>query len=121
MGDILEDAGRSRLILTTLAEELPTSETMETLAWLDGEGVMGRTDVVTNRVLPRLDLDDVDKLPSGRAGDAARLHLSLWEEQQRWLDVLPTDFSIPFYFGLMTSSEVSARMADEVEAWEPAG
>ena len=120
MGEILEDVARSRLILTTLAEELPTSETLETLEWLDSQGVMGRTEVVTNRILPELDLEDPGSLPSGRAGDAARLHLSLWEEQQRWLDVLPADHSIPFYFGLMTSSEVSARMADEVEAWEPA-
>lgn len=114
MQDLLLDGDRSALVLVTLPEELPSNETRETQAWLDSEQVVGRVMVVANRVLPRLEVE-ASQLPPGPAGDAARLHLSLWEEQQRWLGQVPSDLSLPYLFGVMTPAEVAARLADE---WE---
>ncbi len=119
MAEILADPGRCRLLLTTLAEELPTAETVETLQWLAEEDLVGSVEVVTNRVLPTPEFD-VDGLPGGRAGDAARLHCELVEEQRRWLEALPPDRDLPFLFGVMTPAEVAALLADEVEGWESA-
>lgn len=120
MGEILRNADQTSLLLTTLAEELPTAETCEALDWLGEERVVDRVAIVTNRLLPDLGFP-ADTLPSGRAGDAARLHVSLYREQQRWLETLPPDHRLPFLFGLMTPAEVAARLADELERWKPAG
>ena len=114
MEHILAEPGATNLTLVTLAEELPTSETVEALTWLRKEEVVGETTVMTNRLLPPLDHASAN-LPSGRAGDAARLHLSLYTEQQRWLDRLPPDIRLPYLFGTMTPTEVSALLADTLE------
>jgi anion-transporting ArsA/GET3 family ATPase len=116
MERLLLDARSTRLELVTTPEELPASETLETVAWLERERVLGRFDVVANRVLPRLDLP-TGALPSGRAGDAARLHSKLQDEQATWLHALPVAERLPFLFGMMTPTEVAARLADEVEDW----
>ncbi len=112
MEEILRE--RTRLLLLTLPEELPVSETEETLAALEAEPVVGEVAVVANRVLPPLETDR-DDLPGGKAGDAARLHLHLYDEQQRWLDRLQPQQRLPFLFGVMTAPEVAARLS---EVWE---
>lgn len=114
MEEILVDPGATRLTLVTVPEELPTSETEETLAWLDREEVVGSIETIANRVLPPLDADP-DDLPTGRAGDAARLHLLLRAGQERWLERLPPDRMLPFEFGLITPAEVAAHLADALE------
>jgi anion-transporting ArsA/GET3 family ATPase len=116
MERILLEPGIATLSLVTLAEELPTSETEETLSWLDSEQLVTTVEVIANRILEPLDWSG-DGLPSGRAGEAARLHMSLSSEQERWLSALPTERQLPFMFGTMTPTEVSARLADEIEAW----
>jgi anion-transporting ArsA/GET3 family ATPase len=112
----LMEPGSAELLLVTLPEELPTSETAEALEWLEREVLVASNRVITNRVLPQLEFD-VDNLPSGRAGEAALLHLSLTSEQARWLEALPPDRELPFLFGTMTPTEVAARLADEIEEW----
>lgn len=116
MEQALLEPGTTRLCLVTTPEELPTSETEETLAWLEREDVVADVEVIANRVLPELSWS-AERLPEGRAGAAARLHLSLQAEQGRWLEALPPGRRLPFLFGLMTPAEVAARLADEVEAW----
>ncbi len=54
MSEILRSPDRSELVLVTLAEELPTIETEETMALIDKSNLIGSTMVVTNRVLNRL-------------------------------------------------------------------
>ncbi|HKX75654.1 MAG TPA: ArsA family ATPase [Acidimicrobiia bacterium] len=115
MAGLLLDPAATRLILISLAEELPTIETEETLAQLGQEKVIGAVELVANRILPRL---ATDALGSGAAAEAAALHRSLWEEQQQWLERLPPDRTLPFLFGLLTPGEVAARLAD---AWEVPG
>ncbi len=112
MSDLLLDEAATLLVLVTVAEELPTIETEETLAVLDEKKLVGRVQVVANRVLPRL---ATDATGSGAVAEAASLHRSLWDDQQQWLGRLPPQVSLPFLFGLFTPGEVAARLAD---AWD---
>lgn len=112
MREILSNADDSELVIATVPEELPTSETRETLDWLGAEGVVGHHTVIANRVLPEL---AVERIPNGKAGEAARLHLSLWADQSRWLNELPPDIDLPFLFGVRTPTEVSSLLADALE------
>ena len=111
MGHLLSRA-KTDLILVTLAEELPTIETKETLVLLASENLVGPPTIVTNRVLPRL---ESDARGSGVAAEAAVLHRSLYRNQREWISRLPPARELPYLFGLLTPGEVAARMAD---AWE---
>ena len=102
----------TELVLVTLAEELPTVETQETMAHLASENLVEPPTIVTNRVLPRL---ETDAKGSGVAAEAAILHRSLYRNQQDWMKRLPPARKLPDLFGLLTPGEVAARMAD---AWE---
>jgi anion-transporting ArsA/GET3 family ATPase len=113
MRDTLRDPDLTELILITLPEELPVTETEETLRWLDKEDVAASPTLIANRVLEELTDPDT---PPGAVGEAARLHRSLWAEQQEWLAKLPTQHSLPYFFGLFTPGEVAAHMADQFEA-----
>jgi hypothetical protein len=66
--------------------------------------------VVTNRVLPRL---ETEASGIGVVAEAAATHRSLYRRQQEWLNRLPPRKTFPFLFGLLTESEVAARLADE--------
>lgn len=112
MGDTLADPDITQLVLVTLPEELPATETMETISWLEEQQLVGQPLVVANRVLPEL----VDpSTPPGPVGEIVTLHRSLWEEQQEWLAKLPPDLELPYMFGLFTPGEVAAHMSDELE------
>lgn len=113
MDATLRDADHTALALVTIPEELPTVEAEELLDWLGREQVVGHHEIVANRVLPPLDV--ATPLPVGPAGEAARLHMSLWKGQQEWLSRLPTAAELPFLFGLVTPTEVAAQLAD---VWE---
>lgn len=113
MGDLLADGDSTGLLIVTLAEELPTTETLETMEWLDREQLVPQPKIVANRVLPEVH-DNTE--PSGIPGDMLDLHRSIWREQQSWLERLPPDMQVPFLFGLFTPGEVAARMSDELEA-----
>jgi hypothetical protein len=112
MRDILADPASTEMVLVTLAEELPTTETEETLAWLDTEKVVTRPTLVANRVLERL---ADSSTPPGPLGEAAQLHRALWAEQQAWLSHLPPQHTLPYLFGVFTPGEVAARMCDLFE------
>lgn len=116
MQDLLSDPGVTRLDLVTIPEELPTTETLETLAWLDETAPVAAVETIGNRILSPLAADA--PIPGGRAGDAARLHNELVAEQARWRDRLPTDRELPYLFGVFTPTEVAAHLADIVEGWE---
>ena len=105
----------SELVMVTLAEELPTVETQETLALLAAETLVKPPTIVTNRVLPRL---ETDAKGTGIAAEAAILHRSLYRNQQEWIRRLPPDRRLPYLFGLLTPGEVAARLAD---AWDQSG
>lgn len=113
MAETLKDPDLTGMVLVTLPEELPTTETSETLEWLNQEKVVPRPQLVANRVLPELAGEDT---PDGPIGEAAQLHRSLWAGQQEWLAKLQTDVQIPYLFGLFTPGEVAAHICDEFEA-----
>lgn len=109
MADILHSPERSELVLVTLAEELPTIETVETMDVLEKLKLIGSTMVVTNRVLWPL---PTDAKGTGLAAEAADLHRSLHQSQQEWLERLPPRKKFPYLFGVFTESEIAARLSD---------
>ncbi len=112
MMSTLKDPAASELILITLPEELPVTETEETMEWLSKEDLIAKPTLITNRVLSELGDPDT---PPGAVGEAATLHRSLWREQQEWLERLPPDHVLPYYFGVFTPGEVAAHIADDLE------
>lgn len=112
MAATLADETQTRVLLVTLPEELPTTETQETISWIDETGVVGPPTVVTNRVLEKLDARGGTH---GAAKEMVTLHTSLWTEQQKWLEELRPDLVLPYMFGLFTPPEVAAHISDELE------
>ena len=113
MREILHDPALTSLVVVALPEELPVTETEETLEWLAKEDLVAPPVVVANRVLDELTDPDT---PPGPIGEAARLHRSLWADQQIWLDRLTPLWRLPYLHGLFTPGEVAARIADVFEA-----
>jgi anion-transporting ArsA/GET3 family ATPase len=118
MREVLEDPAHTGLVMVTLAEELPVSETLEALDALRSEAPISRAELVVNRLIPDLDTAPgvLEAAPPGPAGDAARLHCRLRAAQQEWLERLPEATRLPYLFGVFTPGEVSARLADLWEA-----
>lgn len=112
MADTLANPDLTQLVLVNLAEELPTTETRETLEWIEETGVVGRPTVITNRILQPV----VSKAtPPGLVGEMITLHRSLVAEQREWLESLPPDLTLPYLFGLFTPGEVSGHISDVLE------
>ncbi len=114
MARTLSDPEMTQLVLVTLAEELPTMETRQTLDWIEETEVVPAPLVITNRVLEEVTI----KTPDGIPGEMVTLHKSLWSEQQEWMQELPPDLTLPYLFGLFTPAEVAAHISDELERLE---
>lgn len=115
MKALLADPDQTSLLMVTLPEELPTTETRETIAWLEAQELLPPARIIANRVLPVLEAGSV---PGGVIGDMASHHRALWASQQRWLAELPPHRTLPYMFGLFTPPEVAAHMADALGALE---
>lgn len=115
MGHTLKDPETTQLVLVNLPEELPTTETQQTLAWLADNDLVPPPIVITNRVLEEL---AVAPAGTGPVFEAAIHHRSVHAEQQSWLGVLPPNRELPYLFGLLTPTEVTAHLADVLEAME---
>lgn len=113
MQETLRNPDLTELLLLSLPEELPVTETEETMRWLSKEDLVAKPTLIANRVLEELTDPGT---PPGPVGEAAELHRSLWREQQQWLERLPPDHKLPYLYGLFTPGEVAAHMADELEA-----
>lgn len=112
MADTLADSSMTRLLLVTLPEELPTTETKQTIDWVERTAVVGRPLIVTNRVLEKAESAST---PGGPEGEMLTLHRTLTREQEKWLSALPPDLTLPYLFGLFTPGEVAAHISDELE------
>lgn len=112
MADTLSDPDLTMLLLVTLLEELPVSETKETLEWVNATDVVSPPLVVANRVL-----DPFDEAVEGSAEvlAMAHLHRSLYASQQRWLANMSPDLTLRKLFGLFTPAEVAAHVSDQLE------
>lgn len=112
MADTLADPAMTQLVLVTLAEELPTTETLGTIDWVEKTGVVAKPVVITNRVLEKVSSEET---PLGLVGEMVTLHRSLTDEQEKWLTELTPNLTIPYLFGLFTPGEVAAHVSDELE------
>ena len=114
MMEMLADPAQSGLVLVTLAEELPTTESLEALSWLEQHRIIDHPLIVTNRTLAPLPVPDaeIEAAGSGPVYEAAIMHQSLVAEQRRWKDDLPPELEIPYHFGIHTPAEVAALIAD---------
>ena len=112
MAETLSDSDTTALILVSLLEELPVTETLETLSWISKNPVIGPPTLIANRVLqpvaPHADLDGV-------VADIVATHETLLQRQNSWWEMLDVDLAAPFMFGLFTPPEVAAHMADVLE------
>jgi anion-transporting ArsA/GET3 family ATPase len=113
MGDTLGNPEVTNLILVNLAEELPTTETNQTLEWLDRNDLVPEPTIVTNRLVSEL---AVKARGEGPVKEAALHHQAVYAEQQHWLERRTPDVSLPYLFGLLTPAEVAARLSEEFEA-----
>ena len=113
MGRILREPDATRLVLVNLAEELPTTETAQTLEWLEQNDLVAPPTIITNRLVSKLSAKPSGK---GPVKDAAIHHRAVYAEQQYWLKKLEPDLALPYLFGLLTPTEVAARLSDELEA-----
>lgn len=113
MREIQMDPEATELVLVSVPEELPTSETIEALEWLEGHPVVASRSIFANRVLPPL---ETEAAGTGLAADAASLHRSLTAEQAIWLERLPTSLDLPFLFGAESATVVADRLADAMGA-----
>ena len=116
MGATLADPERTGLVLVTLAEELPVLETRAAIEEIEKEQLIDHAALVYNRILPPLSVprEVVEQLAPGGARSAALLHHQLIESQREWRMELDTEWELPYLFGLLTPTEVAARLAD---AW----
>lgn len=108
MREIQMDPSASELVMVTLPEELPTTETVETLTAFAAKPVMGATSIIANRVLDPL---ATDAIGTGAAAEAASLHRSLVSEQQIWLEALPSRLQVPFLFGMNDPFEIAESIS----------
>lgn len=117
MRRFLAHPDRAGLLLVTIPEELPITETIDALNELAAEPLTDLAGVVANRVLPELDVDDsvVGGLPPGAMRNAAELHQMLFAQQAFWLEAIGKAVRLPHLFGVMTPGEVAARLTD---VWE---
>ncbi len=112
---LLRDQAATGLVVVTMPEELPVTETLESLDTISSDSLISIEPIVINRTLDPLE-GALNRLRKGPAKQAALLHRALYEEQQRWISQLPPGPHIPYLFGLHTPPEVSARIAD---LWRP--
>jgi anion-transporting ArsA/GET3 family ATPase len=106
----------TEIVLVTLLEELPITETLEALAELTGLELARPPLVVANRVLSPLPVEDrlIDRLPDGPHREAARLHSAIHRSQLGWAEEIDVNRSLPYLFGVLTPPEVTARLAEEL-------
>ena len=115
IGEIIRsEAG---LVMVAVPEELPVRETQEALEAIRRRSLIDVVSVAANRTLEPLEISEeaLRRLPEGPHREAAVLHSSMYDNQQRWLQELQPTKTLPYLFGLLTPAEVAARLAD---AWE---
>lgn len=115
MTDLLA-APESSLVMVTLAQELPVTETLEALAELGAEQLIGPGGVFVNRSVQPLGVSRaaLAKTTDGLARDAGVFHRSLYENQKRWREALPDYTTLPLLFGEHDPTRVADQLAEHV-------
>lgn len=112
----LSDPTHSGLVMVATPEELPVTETLESLR--EVSPLVDVAAVVTNRILEPLGVsgDRLEALEPGPHRNAGLLHRGLHDAQRRWIGQLPDGPRIPYLFGVHTPGEVGVLVADELGA-----
>ena len=115
MTDLLT-APDSSLVMVTLAEELPVTETLEALGELEAETLIRLDRLIVNRTLRPLGVSaaKLDALEEGSVRDAGILHRGLYDAQKRWRDELPEHTDLPLLFGEHDPARIAERLAREL-------
>ena len=115
MTDLLA-APDSSLIMVTLAEELPVTETMEALGELEDERLIRLGGVFANRTVRPLGVSEasLDAVQDDAVRGAGLLHRGLYQGQRRWRRELPAHVALPLLFGEHNPAEVAEQLSLEV-------
>ncbi len=116
MDSILTDgSATTRLVVVSVLEELPVTETSELVSWLDSEFPSIHRTIVANRALSPLPATE----PSGDGitDHAADLQRALVAEQSDWEKVLSPDHTLPALFGPTGPEDVVAHLLEGVATW----
>lgn len=115
MTDLLT-APDSSLVMVTLAEELPVTETLEALDELETEALVRLDRVIVNRTVRPLGVGvaTLDEVDDDAVREAGRLHRGLYESQKRWRRELPDHGALPFLFGEHEPARVAERLSTQV-------
>ena len=111
------DPDTTSVLLVTTPAELPILETIDSIEILRSDGLAPPPTVAMNRVLPPsgIDPERLDELPEGPVRAAATLQSHLEVEQDRWVDAIATDVSLPFLRGVYTPLEVALQLSDHMD------
>jgi len=117
MTNLLAAPGSS-LVMVTLAEELPVTETLEALGELADEELIALRTIFVNRTVEALGvsesvLDDVDDVAVREAG---QMHRALYENQKHWRGELPEHVALPLLFGEHDPTAVADRLASAMSS-----
>ncbi len=109
-------ASDSSLVLVTLAEELPVTETLEAVAELEAEELIRLDRILVNRTVRALDVsaEKLSAVTDDNMRDAGMLHRGLYENQKRWLKDLPDHDVLPLLFGEHDPHRVAERLSAQV-------
>lgn len=106
----------SSLVMVTLAEELPVTETSEALAELESESLIRLDRVIVNRTLRPLGVSEasLEGVDDPIVRDAGLLHRGLYEAQKRWRRELPEHVALPLLFGEHDAARIADGLAREL-------
>ena len=115
MTELLAAPGSS-LIMVTLAEELPVTETLEALAELEGEGLIRLGGVFANRTVRPLGVSEaaLNAVQDEAVRASGLLHRGLYEGQKRWRRELPNHVALPLLFGEHIPADVAEQLSTQV-------
>lgn len=115
MTDLLA-APESSLVMVTIAEELPVTETLEALVELEDEALIKVGGVFVNRSVDPLGVSEavLETVEDGAAREAGLLHRGLYENQKRWRSELPDHVDLPLMFGEHDPAQVAEQLSAQV-------
>ena len=112
----LLSAPDSSLIMVTLAEELPVTETLEALGELENERLIRLSALLVNRVVGPLGVSEATlaTVEHDATREAGLLHRGLNEGQTRWRRMLPEHHTLPLLFGEHRPTVVAEQLAERM-------
>lgn len=116
MTNLLADPNSS-LVMVTIAEELPVTETLEALAELADESLIRLGAIFVNRTVEALGVSEstLDEIEDDVVRAAGQMHRAFYDNQKQWRSELPDHIALPLLFGEHDPARVAEQLAAEVE------